>query len=131
MNTKRKKKIRPDCSTESSRTGVLMFAAAGEMRLGADWVPVELEILSLEGPMPVSVELKASRGRGELALRMGCPKGKVELNVRGRQFCARRVGRLKNSPIHMINASDVFSALFPPVFFVSERKSNHVRVGTR
>ncbi len=123
MSTKRSKKTRPDFSTGSLKRDNLVFCADGEMMLGPKfWVPIQLNILSTEGPLPVLVELTSRSSFGELALRQGFPKGSVELNVRGRRFRARLVRHPKNSPLHLIHASDVFAALFAAVAFPKSRR---------
>jgi len=97
---------------------VLLFVADGELILAPKVrIPIELKTVSYDRSVPVLVELKACSWFGETGLRMGFPKGVVELNVCGRQFRARLAGQPKNSPLHHIHASDAFAALFPPVAF--------------
>jgi hypothetical protein len=118
MSTKRSKKPRPDFSTESLKDDQLLFCAEGKMLLGPNTrIPIRLQILSTAGPLPVLVELTSRSSLGELALRQGFAKNAAKLNVRGREFCARVVGRPKDSPLRLIHASDVFAALFPGVAF--------------
>jgi hypothetical protein len=104
----------PNYLAKPLSTGNIFFHADGELELNAEtWVPVALDLLSTKEPFPDLVELTASSTLGEFALRDARANQTVKLNVRGRQFRARLVGQLENSPLQCILASVVFAALFP------------------
>jgi hypothetical protein len=91
-----------------------VFHASGDLILGRAFpVPIKIQIMSLDGIIPVVAELTADSGQAELFLRNGFGKRAVNLKVCGREFSVRLVGRPKNSPLHKILASDLFAGLFP------------------
>jgi hypothetical protein len=122
MMSKRKStkpvKARSDTVAAIWKQSILRFIASGELILATNTTcPISLQAASLKG-RPCLVELTARTDMGDMgdiALRMGVgfSNGEVKLRVCDREFCARVVRQVENSPILWLDPSDVFVGLFP------------------